>query len=208
MDANLGIRFENNPDLQFVQGEDRSILCQLYDKCTNRPIDLTDALISVNIPRQGGGTIKRTDMSLTALPSNVTLPQGAPGYFTIPDHGYVTGDSVQFEVSGTPPSPLSNGGAYLVQVIDNNSFYLVRTGTVQNLTTQGSGTFTFNNNTNDIVISDNPINGEFTLQLRAVVTAVANAALGQAFQVAYSIGGATRIIVLPDGLDVIAQPNP
>jgi hypothetical protein len=208
----FGVNFGGYSGMRFTQGEALTISIVLFDLWTNLPIDLTDAVVNLNLPLQGGGSIKRTTGPVTINSSQVVVPNppGTPvGYVNLTDHGFVTGDPVQVAVvgGGTLPTPLAPSTNYLIKTIDVNNFEFTDTsGNAISLTTQGSGQFNINNTT-DLVIA-NATMGQVTLTLRSLVTAAANALLAQNFQIGYSNTSTTRIMVLQNLLDVLFQPVP
>lgn len=212
MDINLGVQFDNSVGLEFVQGEDRSILITLYDVCTLTPVDLTSATVGLNLPLQGGGSIKRTTGPVSIPTSDVTVPSPSGiGFVALTDHGFVTGDPVQVAAvgAGVLPTPLVTAIAYTIQTIDVNSFYFVDAGgNVINLTDQGSGSFDVNNTTDLVINGGTAILGKVTFNLRDLVSEAANALLAQTFQVSYTVGGRIRIAVIQNLLDVLFQPVP
>lgn len=208
MDANIKVLFDATPVLQFVQGEDRQINLTLQDENSNLPINLTGAQFGMNLPLQGGGSVKRSTLGPIVLSSQVVVPGGSvpKGYITLPDHGLVTGDPITLVlISGSLPAPLTVLTSYLVQTIDVNSFYITDlSGNVISLTSQGSGSFNLVN-ANDVQVVSGDL-GQVTLNLRGLVSQVCNAALAQDFQVQYTLSGKTRILVLQNLLDVLNQP--
>jgi hypothetical protein len=210
MDADLLVKFDNMNGLTFVQGEDRSIVVTLQNKNDYKPIDLTDAVVAINLPLSGGGSIKRTTLGPKILFSQVVVPSGSvpKGYISLIDHGLVTGDPVTLViVSGGLPSPLAVLTDYLIQTIDKNNFYIADTnGNVISLISQGSGSFNIVND--DLSIDSPAILGQFTFDLRALVSSSTKDGLAQDLQVQYIKDGKTRIEVLSNLLDVYIQPNP
>lgn len=206
----LGINFNGCSSLTFVQGEALTFIVGFLNLATLQPIDLTGATVILNLPLQGGGSIKRTSGPVLVNSSQVMVPnppETPAGYVNFTDHGFVTGDPVQVSVvgGGTLPSPLAPATNYLIKVIDVNNFEFTDTsGNIISLTTQGVGQFNINNTT-DLVIS-NPTFGQATFVLRSPVSLAANALLAQNFQVGYSNVDTTVIQVIPHLLDVYFQP--
>jgi hypothetical protein len=207
MDPILQVAFDGLPGLQFNQGEDRTILITLVNQTTGIPINLTGSVVGLNLPRQGGGNIKRTS-GVVAVPY-LGVNINPTNTITLPDHGFVTGDPIQVAAQGggTLPGGLATLTNYLVVVIDNNTFSLIDTsGNPIVLTTQGTVGFNITNS-NDLALVSGDL-GQATLNLRALVSADANAALAQNFQFQYTLSSKTRIVVIAAQLDVIAQPDP
>lgn len=206
VDQNLLVLFDGEPELDFVQGEDRELNMLIRDSRTGLPIDLTGAIVGVNLPRQDGGSIKRTTLGPLVLSTEIVIPAHDPGYVQLPDHGLVTGDPVTLVVvTGSLPSPLAPSTSYLVKVIDLDSFYITDlNGNVIPLTSQGSGSFNLVN-ANDVQIETGDL-GKVIFALRSPVTQLVNAAIAQDFQVEFTIAGKIRIAVLKNLLDVDQQP--
>jgi hypothetical protein len=203
--------FDGNPGIQFCQGEDRSILMTLYDQVSGQPVDLATGspVVEINLPLNGGGSIKRTTGVVTALCANVS-PTPANSV-SLTDHGFVTGDPVEVAATGgsTLPGGLTASTPYLINVLDNNDFQFTNptTGAVISLTSQGSGSFTITNTTPDLAITTGLL-GQVTFTLRALVSAAVNAGLAQSFQVSFTISGLTRIVVVQNLLNILNQPVP
>lgn len=205
---NPKIFFDAQSVLKFNQGEDRQINVTLIDLNTNLPINLTGAQFGINFPLQNGGSIKRSTLGPLIESSDVVVPGGSVpnGYIKLPDHGLVTGDPIQLEVvSGGLPAPLAISTNYLVKTIDLDSFYITDSaGSVISLTSQGTGSFNLVNS-NDIQIVSGDL-GQVTLNIRAAVSQVVNAAIAQDFQADYILSGKIRILILKNALDVQNQP--
>lgn len=208
MEVNPLVLFDAAPGLQFVQGEDRQIAVTLTDEETGLPINLTGGQFGINMPLQGGGSVKRSTLGPLILSTQVVVPSGSVpyGYIALTDHGLVTGDPVQAAVvSGSLPAPLAALTNYLVKTIDVNNFYITDlSGSIISLTSQGSGSFNLVNS-NDVQIVSGDL-GQVTFNLRALVSQVCNAAIAQDFQAQYLLSGKTRIIVIKNLLDVQNQP--
>lgn len=202
-----GVKFDGNLALTFNQGEDRTILITVFDQNTGIPINLTGGVVGLNLPLQGGGSIKRTSGIVSVPYSGVTIAPAST--ITLADHGFVSGDPIQVAAQGggSLPSGLMPSTDYLISVIDVNTFQITDTsGNIIALTTQGTVGFTIQNS-NDLQIVSGDL-GQATLNLRADVSAEVNAALAQTFQFEYVLSGKTRIVVIPYQLDVTAQPVP
>lgn len=207
MDIRVGVSFDGNDGIAFTQGEDRTILIAVYDADTLLPVNLTGGVIGINFPRQGGGSIKRTNGSVIASAQNVNL--NPANTVVITDHGLVTGDVVQVAPigGGTLPAGLAISTNYTIAVVDNNTIgFLTSLGVVVDLTTQGIGTFSLTDAA-DLVLTT-PASGLATLNLRAAVSEDVQPCENQAFQVEYTVSGKTRIAVVKGTLDVQSQPDP
>lgn len=207
MDIQIGIAFDDKPGLCFNQGEDRSIIMTLYDAEFKTPVNLSvsGTVVGLNLPLQGGGSIKRTSGPVTAQCANVTTTPMNSVLLT--DHGFVTGDPVQVAAvgGGTLPGGLAPSTPYLVEVLDLNTFSFTDTSAnVIALTSKGVGAFSITN-ANDVQIITGDL-GQVQLNLRSLVTAAVNPAYSQNFQVEYVISGKTRIAILHALLDVDNQP--
>lgn len=208
----LAVKFNSCDGLNFVQGDMRVFSGVVYDPKTAQPADLTGSIISLNLPRDSGGSIKRTNAFIAVAQAQVIVPPTAEtyGYIAQPDHGLVTGDTLQYQTSGTLPAPLAPTTNYKVQVIDNDNFYVTDTsGVIISLTDQGTvGGFTYKNLV-DLVLGTTPVLGQFTFNMRAPVSGATNAALAQDFQVNYTnAAGSIQIILIQKVLDVYPQPVP
>lgn len=206
-DANLSVNFDGECDLVFVQGEDRTILVGLTNLTPLLPQNLTGATVGINLPRQGGGSIKRTTGTTEVLAANVAITPG--NVCTLVDHGLVTGDPVTLTAApgGTLPGGLAPATQYLIKVLDNNTFQITDTsGNVIALTTQGTVGFLITNSV-DVTLNSGDL-GQFTFNLRALVSAAVNAQLAQTCQVQYTLSSKTRIALVENLLDVYVQPVP
>lgn len=203
-----GINFDGKPGMCFVQGEDVSTVITLFTPRVTTPIDLTDTQITLGLPRDGGGTVRRS-----------TAPTGVPfvGFsvgsqdVVLPDHGFVTGDpvTVAAQVGGTLPAPLAPATTYNILVLDNDTFIFVdASGDEVIMTTQGTIGV-------DVTITEvsvtvaNAVLGQVTLALSARVTAALKAGLAQSLQLQYvESAGAKTVVVVRNQLDIYAQPFP
>jgi hypothetical protein len=206
MDPLLQVYFDGCPGLQFNQGEDRTITISVINAQTKAPISLAGAIVGFNLPLQGGGNVKRTNgpVSVGFAAVNITPANS----FTLPDHGFVTGDPVQVaaQVGGTLPGGLAPATNYLINVIDVNTFQITDTsGNVIPITTQGTIGFAITNS-NDLVLVSGDL-GQVTFNLRADVSEAVNAALSQNCQFQYTLSNKTRIAIISSQLDVMAQPD-
>lgn len=206
-DSVLLANFDGNPGITFTQGESRTIIVTLSSQGTTTPVNLTGSVVDLNLPRQGGGSIKRTSGPVAVAFAEVIIDPS--NTIVLPDHGFVTGDTVQVAAQGggTLPGGLVISTNYLILVIDVNTFQFTDTsGSLITLTSQGTIGFNITDS-NDLQVTT-PLLGQMTLNLRSLVSADTNAALAQTFQVSYTLAGATRIVLVQNQLDVYAQPVP
>lgn len=214
MNNSLDVRFAMNGcgcnGLGFTQGEFITYTLTFFNPSATAPIDLTDAVVDLNLPLQGGGSIKRTSGPVVVNSSQIEIPNppATPiGIVSFTDHGFVTGDPIMVAPvgAGVLPSPLVISTPYTISVIDVNSFeFADANGVVISLTDQGTGQFNINNTT-DLVITT-PAFGVCTFVLRSPVSLAANALLAQSFQVGYANALTNRILILRNILDVYFQP--
>lgn len=199
--------------LIFVQGDKRLFNGILFSKSLAQPADLTSAILSLNFPRQGGGTVKRTNGTVPVLSSQVVVspPADEPGQIVLPDNGLVDGDVVQLTAmgGGTLPSPLMPSTNYTILNIDLNVFnFIDSSGNPVVITDQGTVGFTMLN-ANDIQLGENPLLGQFIFNLRSPVAAAINAALAQTFQIGWQDASGNFLnVIVQNLLDVYAQPAP
>jgi len=209
MDTKPTILFDGLPGINLTQGEDRTIAITVTDASNNGlPINMTGAIVDMNLPLLGGGNIHRANFGLLIAPSEIS-PTGTPPLFTVEDHGFVSFDPVQFSVTSPSvlPGGISASTTYYVQTIDVNTFYLTTdvAGLVPVvLTTVGTGTFAMQVFPSDISVTSGDL-GVVALTLRAAVTQVINDGLAQDMQFSYMLSGKTRVVVVPSWLDVMPQ---
>lgn len=211
MNSKLSVTFDTSTLLSFVQGEDRSFQLTFRDDTTGKPIDLTTAAkIQVNLPRLGGGTVKRMKTGFLIDNGALTL---ATGYISYEDHGLVENEIVRVSTTGVLPTGYVAATDYKVAYVDEDTFALkdATTGVLIKPTTQGTGDFTVTQQAAILFTSlvDNPVLGEVTLNLPLAVTSQIQDGLGQGFQCQFVDSDSDlRIIVLTNGLDVTDQPAP
>ena len=203
MDAKLILFFDGNPQLCFVQGEDRTTQLCFFDAKAGVPLDLTGASVSLSLPASLAGTVRRSSAPLTLTPANITA--ASPGVVTYPDHGLVTGDTVRFVGSGLP-APLVAATDYAVVALSPNTLTLTLAGVPVALTTPGSGGFTMGSPS--VVISATPQTGCATVTLSAACTNAVNPGQMQDAQANILIAGKTRICVASGAITVLEQPEP
>jgi hypothetical protein len=206
--SGLAVKFNQCDTLAFTQGDGpRQFACVLYDPRTALQAILAGSTLSLNFPRQGGGSVKRSTAPIQVAQAAVIVPQGGPpGYISLPDNGLCDGDKFQLTTSGTLPTPLALATNYLVETIDNDTFYLTDlSGNIIQISDQGSGGFTMTSQFQDIVVSGT----QFLLNLRSSWSLFVNAALAQTPQLSYTDpSNNQQIVIIRNQLDVFAQPVP
>jgi hypothetical protein len=211
MEAKLAVKFDNSEILSFVQGEDRKFQISFTDEITGKPIDLNLAKqIQVNLPRLGGGTVKRMMTGFLVPSASLTILTGLISYT---DHGLVEDEIIRVSTTGTLPSGYLPATNYKISYIDENTFGLkdATTGILIKPSTQGSGGFTVTQQSSISIVAlvDNAVLGEATLFVPAVVSSKTQDALAQNFQAQYvDSTDNLRIAVLTGKLDVTPQPTP
>lgn len=194
-DPNILAFFDGRGTLTFVAGEDRTIAVLLHDATTQNPIDLTGYTVQLTLPREGGGTVKRSSGPVAIPETAVTVGKTA---IYLPDHGLVTGDPVQF--AGELPTPLVEATTYIVKVVDLKSFSVTMPDGTPITLSAAAGPFTMTNSVD--LVPGNPVLGQTMWKIRHEVSAAVNIGLAQTFYLGFSGDGSQRWAVLTGRLDV------
>lgn len=207
MEADLFIRFGTHPTYAFVQGEDRTLDVVVYERGQGGIYNLTGAAVTLHLPRDGGGSLKRSSTPVRVAASQVAFAT-SPGQVNLPEHGLATGDAftVVAQGGGTLPAGLAISTNYKAHVIDDGAFS-IQTSAGADVVLTSAGTLGFDMTLAD-TITNNGTAGTLAFPLSAAFTAAVRAGAAQDLQVAIVLAGKRRVAQAHGALDVYNPIDP
>jgi hypothetical protein len=195
-------RIDDKESVEIVQGEDRTLTIRIMDENYN-PVNLSDATeVKLQMPKQDGvGVVTRSSLQHSIDPDSVSVQEN---HISIPDHGLVENDLVQFSGDDLP-SGLTALTDYYVKVADKDTIQVLDApdGELITLADAGTGTHT---------LEFAPLEVDSTTQLGKMVVTLSDAAClalkageKQSMELEYTIDGVTRIVQMPRSLTVFEQ---
>lgn len=206
-DVDLRLRINLGERMSFTAGEDRGFGLLLVDQATGLPYDLTNATLTMALPRLTGGTIKRRSGPFTV---DLAVSSILNGLSTIryPGHGLVSGDAVTVAgANGALPAPLVPNITYHVSTNSVDSFGLVDSnGNPVAFTSSSTAPAAIQ--MQGFIVTQ-PILGSAALMLPMLVSNAVATGQGQSYQLTVlAADGLTRILTGTNQLDVFAQTLP
>lgn len=212
MEPDLLIRFPGRVPYaySFVQGEDRQMELLVLDRASGKAFDLTGAVVTLHLPRDGGGSLKRYSAA-TRVPAAQVVPaaSGNPGSITLPAHGLVNGDTFTVVAAGgggALPGGLAISTPYLVKFLTEDTFS-IQTAAGADVTLSTAGTVGF-----DLTLADGVTNGgasgDLVFTLSSVFTKGVQSGAGQSVQLDLLIAGKRRAAQQLGALTVFSPVDP